>query len=195
MALINEAAFLLAIDAASGDMAPVLAFADWLDSGNDPRGEYVRLLMILETPEAVGLWPSVRVCLRELRPGINPDWTEQVGRRLLRWRRPLWSALGDLFLDQDSEVDGTYPFVASRVADSIYTPAGVRAILWDEVFPAVEWNRRHPCGEWTPFPEDWLEARILSVSPWPTAADSPEIARWVRKDWEAVCRHLPPDFR
>ena len=63
---------------------------------------------------------------------------------LLR-RRPVWQALSDLFLDTEL-TEAFYRYIARTVIESGYGPAEIRGILWDEVFPVLELNLRHPAG-------------------------------------------------
>lgn len=116
----------------------------------------------------------------------------QIPPEELERRRPLWQALADLFLDIELQ-DYNYEYVAKRVAESGYSLPLVGAILWDEVFPVVEWNLRHPAGEWTPFNLDWLEKQIRNTESKESAATQPGTAAIVREAWVEVCRYLPGD--
>jgi hypothetical protein len=78
-------------------------------------------------------------------------------------RRPVWLALSDLFLDTEVS-EAFYKYIAETIVASAYTPAEVHAILWDEVFPVIEWNLRHPCGVWEGFHAEYLEQRILTAT-------------------------------
>jgi uncharacterized protein (TIGR02996 family) len=67
----EEAPFLRAIREQPDDDAPRLIYADWLEERGDPRGEYLRLwCRVLQDLRR----------LRELRPGVAPDWLRQVHR-------------------------------------------------------------------------------------------------------------------
>jgi uncharacterized protein (TIGR02996 family) len=67
----EEAPFLRALREEPDDDTARLVYADWLEERGDPRGEYLRLwCRVLH---------DVRR-LRELRPGIAPDWLRQVHR-------------------------------------------------------------------------------------------------------------------
>jgi hypothetical protein len=108
-------------------------------------------------------------------------------------RRPLWEALAYLFVDCELD-DGDYRLVASRVLESGYNPDEVRAILWLEVFPAIECNLRHPAGEWVGFSADTMEKLILGDSPKKTASEQPRTAAIIQEAWVEVCRHLPQNY-
>jgi len=95
-------------------------------------------------------------------------------------RRPVWEALSDLFLDTEI-TEGLYKHIAKTIVESAYTPAEVHAILWDEVFPVIEWNLRNPCGVWEGFRGEYLEERILTATDRQSASQQPITARIVRQ--------------
>lgn len=64
----------------------------------------------------------------------------------LERRRPLWSAMSDLFLD--TEVRWSVPSVAKACADSGYDAAALERIFWGEVFPEAIGNLLQVAGEW-----------------------------------------------
>jgi hypothetical protein len=109
-------------------------------------------------------------------------------------RRPVWHALSDLFLDTEI-TEAFYRFIARAVIESKYSPAEIRSILWDEVFPIIEFNLRHPAGVWEGFRVEWLEEKILGSGERETAAQQPETARIIRESWTEVCRHLPSEYK
>lgn len=61
-------------------------------------------------------------------------------------RRPLWSAMSDLFLD--TEVRWSVPFVAHVCAESGYDDEALERIFWAEVFPEAIPNMLTVAGEW-----------------------------------------------
>ena len=67
-------AFLRQILATPGDDAPRLAFADWLDERNDPRGPYLRA----ECRAAQS--PDARPAAEQLRATVDLDWALTVSR-------------------------------------------------------------------------------------------------------------------
>jgi len=109
-------------------------------------------------------------------------------------RRPVWEAMSDLFLDTEL-TEGCYRWIARRVVESGYSPAEIRAILWDEVYPVAESNLRHPAGAWAGISVEWLEVQIMDTGERQTAAQQPGTASFVRKAWMEVCRYLPIEFK
>jgi hypothetical protein len=61
-------------------------------------------------------------------------------------RRPVWSAMSDLFLD--TEVRWQLPFVVRACARSSYELAALDRIFWVEVFPLAIGNLMQVAGEW-----------------------------------------------
>jgi hypothetical protein len=108
-------------------------------------------------------------------------------------RHPVWEALSYLFLDTELD-DNDYRHVARAVVASGFTPAEVRRILWEEVFPVLEFNLRHPAGEWVGFRGEWLQALILGRGERQTADQQPGTAGAVRAAWAEVCWFLPEEF-
>lgn len=74
-------------------------------------------------------------------------------------RRMVWAQLSELYLD--TETDGSLQNVARALADSEYSMAELRAILFDEVHPALRANLTVAVGVWDAFDQDWLAGRIL----------------------------------
>lgn len=118
----------------------------------------------------------------------------------LERRRPVWEALSELFLDTESS-DAAYRSIAARIVASGYSPAEIRVILWDEVYPAAECNLRQPAGEWRSFDGDWLEQRILGrphgrtlLQRMASAVPGLGPGSIVRKAWRDLLRFLPPNF-
>src|SRR5437764_972755 len=113
----------------------------------------------------------------------------------LERRRPVWERLSDLFLDTELQ-DYHYSGIAQQIIESGYGPTEVHHILWEEVFPAIEWNLRHPCGVSEGFRVEYLqEAILVPSSPKQTANVQPGTARAIRDAWAEVCRFLPDDFK
>lgn len=61
-------------------------------------------------------------------------------------RRPVWSAMSDLFLD--TEVRWNVPHVARVCAESGYDDEALERIFWAEVFPEAIPNMLGVAGEW-----------------------------------------------
>lgn len=78
----------------------------------------------------------------------------------LEHRRPVWSALSELFLDASFDA-ADITRIARTLARSPYTLEELDDILFWEVRPACGSNLRSIAGEWAGFDPDWLESRIL----------------------------------
>ncbi len=88
------------------------------------------------------------------RPAVQEDGLADIDRR-----RPVWSALSDLFLDTD--VSLLREHTAKVLAASPYSIQRLEQVLVDEVYPACRLNLfAWPGGEWAEFDSEWLEARI-----------------------------------
>lgn len=78
----SDEAFLRAIQDQPGDPLPRLAYADWLEERDDPRGEYLRLFARVET---------ALKRMATLRSGINTEWVSAAtGRFLVLLRAAEW---------------------------------------------------------------------------------------------------------
>lgn len=74
-------------------------------------------------------------------------------------RRAVWSTLSDLYLDNSHR---DYVRMAAReLARSPYTPAELRAILFDEVHPVLAGNLCSVAGVWDRFDQAWLAQCVL----------------------------------
>ena len=82
-------------------------------------------------------------------------------------RRPVWSALSDLYLDTDYRT-----FVRSAARELAATPYSLddlHAILLREVHPVLARNLCATAGVWDRFDQAWLAERILATTrrpPW-----------------------------
>ena len=75
-------------------------------------------------------------------------------------RRPVWSALSELFLD--TRLDSIdLDRIAQNLARSPYSLAELDSILLWEVYPACHTNMLSIAGEWAGFDPGWLESRIV----------------------------------
>jgi len=74
-------------------------------------------------------------------------------------RRVVWALLADFYLDTDPAL--FRESAARDLAATAYPLDELRAILHDEVHPAVCANVMAVAGEWAGFDIDWLAARIL----------------------------------
>jgi hypothetical protein len=75
-------------------------------------------------------------------------------------RRPVWSALSELFLDTSLD-SGDLNRIAGTLASSPYSLEELDQILLWEVYPACRGNLLSMAGEWAGFDPGWLESRIL----------------------------------
>jgi len=77
-------------------------------------------------------------------------------------RQPVWEALQMFYMDTNRSHE--LPRVAQVCAESPYTVAELRSILFSEVFPACRSNLSPltwPAPEWAGFDRDWLTDRVL----------------------------------
>src|SRR5271170_4351847 len=73
-----DADFLAAIRASPYDDALRLVYADWLEERGDPRGEFLRLELIVDRPAHHDVHEVAR--LQELQHTLDRDWVLAVGR-------------------------------------------------------------------------------------------------------------------
>ena len=92
---------------------------------------------------------------RRMTFGPFPPFTQTQLER----RRPVWDALGDLYLDTDTRPD--LPRMARVLAESGLSEAELNSIWQEEVTPALAFNLSVVAGEWVSFNLDWLEQRIV----------------------------------
>ena len=74
------------------------------------------------------------------------------------YRRPVWQALSDMFLDTDTSLSRDWR--VKELAQSPYSLAELEEILVNEVYPACRGNLLCIAGEWAGFDLEWLEGRI-----------------------------------
>jgi len=75
-------------------------------------------------------------------------------------RRPVWSALSDLYLD-NGEYRSSVRAAARDLAASPYALDDLREILMHEVHPALVGNLCVTAGVWDRFDQAWLSDRIV----------------------------------
>jgi len=77
----DDEAFIRAIVAASGDDAPRLVYADWLDERGDPRGTYLRAeaATFHRMPESRAL-ASALARLSDMAESLDPVWVARISR-------------------------------------------------------------------------------------------------------------------
>lgn len=108
-------------------------------------------------------------------------------------RLSIWQALSELFLDTElSEVTSKY--IARAVIKSEYSPAEVKRILWQEVFPALESNLRSITGVWEGYPREWLQQNITVSTAANPLSSSQAIVDEIASCWGKVCEYLPREY-
>lgn len=110
-------------------------------------------------PPFVGheVWAAKGVAAAKTNPSaLLPLDEAELGRR-----KPVWSALSDLFLDTDVSLSREYD--ARILAESPYSIEQIERILLDEVSPACIGNLRSVAGEWAGFPDNWLVEQITTM--------------------------------
>ncbi|HWE96382.1 MAG TPA: hypothetical protein VG269_20635 [Tepidisphaeraceae bacterium] len=102
-------------------------------------------------------------------------------------RRPVWSALSDLFLDTELD-ESALRYIGQKLVDSGYTDDELATILYGEVFPVCIWNLRSVAGEWAEIDADWLQTRILGNEGkfWKKWRCLQFGHRMIRDDWNTV---------
>ena len=83
-----------------------------------------------------------------------------LGHEEVARRKPVWTALSDLWLDNELD-DGDLSRIAAAMDESGYSPGVLRRIYLHEVAPVVYGNLLTVAGEWAGFDEAWLHAEIL----------------------------------
>jgi hypothetical protein len=76
-------------------------------------------------------------------------------------RKPVWTALSDLWLDTELD-ESDLSYIVREMHDSGYSIEELREIYLYEVAPAVYWNLLIVAGEWG-FEDAWLHDRILRL--------------------------------
>jgi hypothetical protein len=112
----------------------------------------------------------------------------------LQRRKPLWTALSELWLD--TELD---PADIQRIADAViesgYSEAELNAIYLYEVAPVVSANLLSVAGEWAGFDEEWLhakarkraESRSLWLSFWVWTGFGRKLMTYATEEhWQAI---------
>jgi hypothetical protein len=76
-------------------------------------------------------------------------------------RRPVWTALAELFLD--TETEPLEPHITTVLAGSPYAVAEIERTLVHEVCPVCGRNLASPAGVWAGFDPVWLESEIRTA--------------------------------
>lgn len=104
-------------------------------------------------------------------------------------RKPVWTAMSDLFLD--TEVRWNVPTVALACAQSAYDVPTLDRIFWREVFPEAIGNLLQVAGEWLA-----LQLSPEALARRAEADEEPRMLRlasgWmVEREWRAVLAVVP----
>lgn len=102
-------------------------------------------------PFALGLLPGVWWRHSECLPHPRTD---------LPRRRPVWSALSELYLDTELE-EADWERLAAVLVRSGYSLGQLEEILYRELHPVLHRNLLSVAGEWSAFDVTWLETKIL----------------------------------
>ena len=102
----------------------------------------------------------------------------------------VWDALSELFLDTElSERD--VKRLADGLAQSPYSIAELKDILYFEVYPACKWNLLSVAGEWAFFDRKWIIENIgprHNKRPW---LKVPPVRQWMFRDhWQPIIRMI-----
>jgi hypothetical protein len=106
----------------------------------------------------------------------------------LECRRPVWSALSELFLDTNLQDNGL-DRITKVLAQSPYSIEQLADILLWEVYPACRQNVISIAGEWGGFDPEWLEAKIHGgPSSFGTlwASTAGRLGRFLSQDWRNI---------
>ena len=107
--------------------------------------------------------------------------------KTLSLRKPLWSALSDLFLDTELQ-DADLSYIALKMKESSYSLDEITDILMTEVFPVCISNLNPVAGIWEGFEGESLFREIVNAKP------PNRFQRWfyqrklwmIKEDWERV---------
>ena len=80
----------------------------------------------------------------------------------IKKRLPLWEALGNLYLDTES--DAFVPLVVKAAREGGFSLKEVEHILKWEIRPALYFNYLDVAGEWAGWDNDWLVERIIETT-------------------------------
>lgn len=115
----EDEAFIRAVVDNPGDDTPRLAYADWLDDRDDPRGAYLRA----EHEWAATHDPGERETLRQMAKGLDPVWVARVSRP------PIGVCCDHLRLSATGEVNRLEDIDTAGGELGLTLPAQLRALL------------------------------------------------------------------
>ncbi|MFT3924493.1 MAG: hypothetical protein QM778_18285 [Myxococcales bacterium] len=112
----------------------------------------IGMALVMTPMVAIGLFPGIW----RRRSECLPDAASDLDRR-----RPVWSALSELYLD--TELDGAdHARIALVLQRSGYSLDQAEEILYRELHPVLIGNLLSGLGEWAGFDERWVEQRVLA---------------------------------
>ena len=104
-------------------------------------------------------------------------------------RQPIWAAMSELFLDNESN---PYGYVAKVCAESEFKIDELETILFEDVYPVLSPNLSVSGFIWEGFDQEWLSERILAGSqpaePW-HAPPRKFFRRWV-SPWRRLRKQI-----
>jgi hypothetical protein len=107
----------------------------------------------------------------------------------LERRRPVWSALSELYLD--TELQGVdHARIAATLHESGYSVDQLEQILYCELHPVLIGNLVGGLGEWAHFDGAWLEQRVLARAPGPRRLALVFGTHFVEQEWHSIRARL-----
>lgn len=118
---------------------------------------------------------------------MAPLCEAEIARRL-----PVWSALSEVFLDQEPLTD-TYRSIADVIDENGFSAIEAEAIFRDEVAPAFAINLWSVVGEWQGWPEDFVRERVLEKRTSTLARFAARLfnGRTLKEEWAKIAAFLP----
>ncbi|WP_394170978.1 hypothetical protein [Saccharospirillum alexandrii] len=88
----------------------------------------------------------------------------------------------------DTEIDEVnFKHIARTIDDSGFTLEQTEAILWYEVYPALESNLRSPAGVWSGWSDEWLAKTIGSTPRSKAVKGNRSVVKEIKRCWCEVC--------
>jgi len=102
-------------------------------------------------------------------------------------RSKLWHLLSEFYLDE-TMTPQNLSRIAARCAESKYTLAELDVIMFRELYPAFVLNYWAPIGEWSPWSEEEVVARVRKYRCQPTPVRWWQLFIW--GDWSRLKRQV-----
>lgn len=107
----------------------------------------------------------------------------------LQARRPVWDAMQMVWMDTD--VERELELIAEVCARSKYSLMDLEQIYWNEVFPAIRFNRlMSPAPEWAGFDLEWLTQRILATHRFGRRLPARWFRPYARQHWHRLAAQI-----